>query len=198
MIDNQKWVIQNNGRVLNLLIWKQPATYSISFLKRGKDSNYWRAIFIDYYRQFLETKLPFVSLCYDDFINDPQKYLKLICTILDMDYTERKMNFWEKTHHQLFGSGGTGKQVQKGTSEIVRQVEYPPQFEKDIKLIEAKLRNDAEVTAIINKLQQRYLSTIDPAQKSLFNYDEFGEKPPWYYMQKIVLKIKRYFPETYR
>ena len=46
IIDNQKWVIQNNGRVLNLLIWKQPATYSISFLKRGKDSNYWRAIFI--------------------------------------------------------------------------------------------------------------------------------------------------------
>jgi hypothetical protein len=146
----------------------------------------------------METELPFVSLCYDDFIIDPQKYLKVICKILDMDYSERKLNFWEKTHHQVFGSGGTAKQVMDGSSRIFRQVEYPPQFEAQIQSIKVKLNDDVEVTAIINKMEARKISSLDPAQKSLFNYDNFGEKPFWYYKQKVALKIKRYFPETYR
>jgi len=197
VIDNQKWVIQNQGRVLNLLIWKKPATFSISFLKRGKDLNHWRPIFIDYYKKFLETKLPFVSVCYDDFVNNPQKHLMFICDLLGMDNFDRKMNFWEKKHHHLFGSGGTGKQVLEGSSEIFRRVEYPAQFEKDIKLIEDTLDNDVEITAIINKLKQREISIINTSNNA-FNYNNFGQKPLWYYKQKIVLKLKRYFPESYR
>ena len=198
VVDNQQWITQKSGRVLNLVIWKKPTTFSISFLKRGKDANYWRKIFMDYYKKFLEAELPFVSVCYDDFVNEPRKYLGLISDLLGMENFDGKMNFWEKKHHQLFGSGGTGKQVLEGASEIFRQVEYPPQFEKDIKLIEASLDNDAEVTAIIDELRQREISLLNVSQKDPFNYDRPGKKPPWYYKQKIALKIRRYFPESYQ
>jgi len=198
IIDNQKWVMQNEGRVLNLVVWKKPTTFSLSFLKRGRERDYWRLIFINYYKEFLEAELPFASVCYDDFVQNPEKYIRLICTILEMEYSDKKLNFWEKEHHQLFGSGGTASQVQQGESKIVRQVEIPPQFAKEIELIESTLVDDLEVAEIIDELQQREITSIDPEQGALFNYDKSGKKPFWYYKQKVALQIRRFFPETYK
>lgn len=198
VIDNQQWVTRNKGRVLNLVIWKKPATFSLSFLKRGRKSHYWRPIFITYYKQFLDTQLPFVAICYDDFILNPERYIHLLCTILGMEYSDRKMHFWHKEHHQLFGSGGTAKQVRAGTSEIVRQVEIPEQFAEDVALIQSRLQDDREVAGIIKQLQQREIAAVNPAGDSLFNYDRPGKRPTWYYKQKIVLKMRRYFPESYQ
>ncbi|MBW2466723.1 MAG: hypothetical protein JRF02_05430 [Deltaproteobacteria bacterium] len=198
IVDNQKWVFRNNGRVLNLVICKQPPTFTLSFLKRGKNRDYWRMIFIRYYKHFLETELPFVSVCYDEFVQQPEKFIRLICTLVGMEYADIKMNFWEKEHHQLFGSGGTAGQVRAGASEIVRQVEIPPQFIGDVAAVRSRLADDREVGTIIGRLQQRDITAVDAEQESVFNTERFGKKPLWYYKQKVALLLKRYFPESYQ
>jgi hypothetical protein len=196
VIDNQKWLIRIQGRVLNLAIWKQPWTFSLSYLKRGRGSNTWRPIFIDYYKKFLDAELPFVSICYDDFVQAPEIYLAEICGLLDMNNFAGKLNFWEKAHHQLFGSGGTSRQVQNGSSEIFRQEMHPPDLVEQAKLVQAGIEHDHEVQGIICQLRQKELFATSVNKAERFNQSELGRKPLWYYKQKMALAVRRYFPET--
>jgi len=196
VVDNQNWVIRNGGRVLNLVIWKHPTTFCLSFLKRGEGPEHWRGVFLEYYRRFLETDLPFVSLCYDDFVNAPEDHLAKLCDLTGMNNFPGKMHFWEKTHHQLFGSGGTARQVQDGASEIFRRDENLDRFADEIKSVEKKLKGDIIVNEVIAALRKRELSLNEPGPEENFNTDRSGNKKLWYYSHKALLTFKRYFPET--
>ncbi len=196
VIDNQRWIINQKGRVLNLVIWKQPASFCISFLKRGEDRDYWRDQFINYYQRFLETQLPFVSVCYDDFVNQPEGYLQRLCELVCMDYFPSKMNFWEKTHHQLFGSGGTARQVKDGASEIFLQDENSDRFAAQIEEVEKQLGEDRAVNAVISALRANRLSLSGPNGSDLFNTGDSGRKRLWYFQHKLHLRFKRYVPDA--
>ena len=196
VIDNQDWVIRDRGRVLNLVIWKHPTSFCVSFLKRGENADYWRNVFINYYQRFLETALPFVSICYDDFVRQPEESLQQLCRLVGMDYFPDKLNFWEKTHHQVFGSGGTARQVKTGRSEIFQQDENSDRFAQQIKQVEAKLADDSAVNAIISTLRSHELSLNGKNDPTLFNNNRCGTKTSWYYRHKLHLKFRRYFPGT--
>jgi len=196
VVDNQKWGSQNGGRILNLVIWKQPATFCLSFLKRGKGPDHWRAVFLNYYKRFLETQLPFVSLCYDNFVSQPDEYLEKLCALTGMDNFPGKMNFWEKNHHQLFGSGGTARQVQVGASEIFQQDANREQFVEEVNSVERKLERDSVVNRVIAALKERELPLTGPPSDEVYNTDRSGNKKLWYYKHKALLTYKRYFPDA--
>jgi hypothetical protein len=189
-------MIRNGGRVLNLVIWKQPTTFCLSFLKRGKNLDHWRGVFLNYYQRFLETELPFVALCYDDFVTAPEDHLEKLCALVGMANFPGKMNFWEKTHHQLFGSGGTARQVQAGSSEIFRRDENRERFVTEVRAVEQKLQGDATVQAVIRTLRTNELRLTGATPGDIFNTGRAGRKKLWYYRHKALLAFKRRFPDT--
>jgi hypothetical protein len=112
VVDSSKWIpwltdrqeeLKKKGfSVRNILIWKSPAQYFHSCLKRGQTRG-WAESWIRYHLLYFSTFDDWVSVSYDDFVSD-ESILENLCKALDIPYFASKRSYWEKTHHVLFGN----------------------------------------------------------------------------------------------
>jgi hypothetical protein len=197
LIDMQKWSVNGNFGVKNLVVWKEPIDLAYSYWKRGHDINYWRRMFIGCYSKFLEAGLPFYSINFNELASDPQKKLAEACSALGMQYFEKKECFWEKEHHYLFGSGGVRKQVKEKRSFFQVERSFPPEFEKDSNLLQDQIAKDSTIQNLIEVIRMADISKVDNdwnTEQKLFNKSLY---PAWYYQKKLVRTLRRFFPEKY-
>jgi hypothetical protein len=85
----------------HILIWKSPLEFAYSYQKRGKIG--WQKAWNSYHRMYLTAIRDWKSVKYFDLVNNPDT-LKKICSYLEIPYFSTKSNYWNKTHHILFGN----------------------------------------------------------------------------------------------
>lgn len=192
VIDNNIWAYRNGIQIYNVLLFKEPISLFYSFWKRGFSINKVRnKIYIKYYKRFFDSGLPFIALNYNKFVSAPSEQLKKICESIDIPYFVGKENFWEKIHHQAFGSMGTRKQVEKGSSVILKEEKYPQEYKKLIPEIE-KANND-------NKPFQDVMKKLAAGQNKVqYGPEHHIKKPCWYYLLKLKQQYRQRFPAEWK
>ncbi|MCF8095360.1 MAG: sulfotransferase [Desulfobacteraceae bacterium] len=200
LVDSSKnlpWVIDNNLRekrnnitVYNVLLFKEPINFYHSYWKRGTRIDKAREYFKKYYLRFFSANLPYITLNYNELVADPAGTIEALCNALEIPYFEGKERFWNKEHHQVFGSMGTRKQVEKAQSQIRKQEEFPPEYKKLIPAI----RSDDEK----DKILQDILCELKSNDLKLTNRTKSIQKPYWYYLSKLKQKYRQRFPQEWK
>jgi hypothetical protein len=85
----------------HILIWKSPLEFAHSCKKRGKID--WHKAWINYHRMYLTAIKNWRSVKYSELANNPTT-LRKICSYLKIPYFSTKPNYWDKSHHILFGN----------------------------------------------------------------------------------------------
>ena len=196
LIDSNMWALQQGLTVINLLVWKKPQSIAHSHWKRKKNIQQWKSIFTKYYSRFLQTNLPFISLCYNDFVKDPSTSLKTLCEIIGMPYFPGKELFWKKQHHYLYGSAGVRKQILKGASTIRSSEAFHPEFLKHMDHLNKNIEKSNEVQKIMKALDQSSYLKVAPI-KGNDSYLESIQRPSWYYLDYPRRFFRRYFPKKF-
>ena len=194
VIDANRWAGENRIRTINLVMWKNPISLAYSHWKRGRGLEGWRNTFLDWYKQFFQVGLPFISVYYNDLAANPSGKLKEICRKIGMEYFEGKERFWEKQHHHLFGSLGVRNQI---TSNNVREVksseDFHPEFITHLNPLRATIESDIAVQKIMEKLKASEVSLLNG-----LSYNDNTQKnkvyPMWYYLNKFKRVYKKRFP----
>lgn len=88
--------------VENVLIWKTPQEFFASCLKRGR-VNGWQRAWINYHRYYFGLIDNWFSLPYQQLVRT-EEALEQLCSQLGISYFKGKEEYWNKTHHTLFGN----------------------------------------------------------------------------------------------
>ena len=88
---------------LNVLIWKSPADYAYSCMKRGQLRK-WKSSYINYHTRYFSMMDRWVSVRYSDLTRDPAGKLRSLCRRLGISFFPGKEIYWNRTYHTLFGS----------------------------------------------------------------------------------------------
>jgi hypothetical protein len=92
---------KRNVTATNILIWKSPMEFAYSLRKRNRLEN-WKD-WINYHRLYFTLIPDWKSLQYSDLTKDTES-LKKACEYVGIPYFEGKEQYWNKTHHTLFGN----------------------------------------------------------------------------------------------
>lgn len=191
VLDSNRWAARDGIKVVNLVIWKDPVDLEYSYWKRGGKIGSGVTRFKRYYGRLIETGLPFVSVSYEDLVTDPAGKLREICAAVGMEYFPGKENFWEKTHHHLFGSLGTRKQVESGKGGRIKGTTvYPDEFMRRMGEVEAFIEN-LGIPALVRRLEQ---AEVSRNPRGSAGQAPGGPYPAWYYAQALYKKFRRHFP----
>ena len=209
LVDSSKflpWVVDNNYRgrrrktfkVKNVLIYKSPLSYYYSLWKRGKTDI--DAAFLTYcndYEFFFHTGLEFVVVFYDEFVNRPKETIEKLCNILEIPFFDEKIFFAQKTHHHLFGSFGTRRQLFSDKQTIYKP-NFSDSFRKLIPDIEKQLKSNKRLVQVLSKLESMDVFNIDsyPPERGP-KFTSWKMKLKLYYRPKLRKYLKRYKPEHY-
>ena len=88
--------------VYHLLIWKDPAAFAYSMIKRKRKG--WERSWINYHRLYFSLIKNYLPIAYSQLTLHPEKQLRIICRKTGLTYHEGQEKFWQKQHHTLFGN----------------------------------------------------------------------------------------------
>jgi len=113
LVDSSKdlnWIVDQNTAaadvgisVKNLIIWKIPADYAYSRLKRGKRKG-WLKAYVRYHERYLSIVDDCFGVPYGEIARAPATTLRGLCKVIGMPYVEGKEQYWKRRHHTLYGS----------------------------------------------------------------------------------------------
>ena len=102
-IDRQTRYLRADGFTCkNILIWKSPAEMEASCRKRGH-GNHWARKWTAYHRLYFSVVPHYAACSYGPLITDPT-LLSAVCEYLGIPVIAGKEQYWNKTHHTLFGN----------------------------------------------------------------------------------------------
>ena len=152
IIDSNQWAKKAGINVINLLIYKSALSHSYSHFKRGQNAMYFRKEYL-YYKKYFETKLPFISVHYDQLVENPNNVLRCLCKAIEMPFFKRKNKFWEKKHHYFFGSGGVSRLLRSKNPSIRGNEAFSDDFKSLIPTMNENISNDTFLQSMINILE---------------------------------------------
>jgi len=101
-----------NGAIITkfILLFRKPEAFATSWLKKpankNKSLNTALMLYRDGYNKNLELakgfNVPLVKVFYDDFVNNPAQFIRILCKKLYIQYTPKMLDYWnitEKTHN---------------------------------------------------------------------------------------------------
>lgn len=88
--------------VQNILIWKTPLELAHSFAKRNRLKE-WHKSWISYHRAYYSVISEHKTVKYSDLTNKEDALIAL-CEYIGIRYFPGKADYWNKTHHTLFGN----------------------------------------------------------------------------------------------
>lgn len=94
-------LLRNNIEYKNILIWKSPLELAYSFKKRNQTG--WEKEWMNYHRLYLSAIIKWKALKYQELAKDKEA-LEKACNYLEIPYFPGKEDYWQKTHHTLFGN----------------------------------------------------------------------------------------------
>jgi len=189
-VDTQRWAAAKGLAVSNVLLWKSPVELAYSGFKRGKGLMFWRDMFVRYYEEFFSAQIPFVSVFFDELVQNPIEKIQRLCDSIDMSYFPGKEEFWGKEHHHLFGSRGTRNQVELGHSAVL-PTRFPEEFMVRIPELQEALDKDVRVRGIEMRLRLQEVSSATIKSPAV---SPVGHRPWWYYPRRAKQKLRSYVP----
>lgn len=178
-----------------LLIYKDPVSLAHSYFKRGQPLMFFKKQF-QYYSNFVETRLPFVTVEYESLVADPKGVLSKLCDYLGISYFEGKEEYWNKEMHHFFGSNSVIQTYESSSPRISDHVEYREDFLPHIPTIKEEVAKSKELKNISAVLEAKKISGMDG------KWPENGKhpvrKPLWYYKRKLKALFRKRFPTEYQ
>ena len=196
VLDSQKWAAKYNMDIYNIVMVKDPINLMYSYWKRNKSLELVSAAYVNYYKRFIKLGLPFVSLCFENLINNPRENIKKLCDLLGMNYFQGKERFWEKNHCHLFGNIGVRNQINEGKNLIEKQEDLPEEFLYIAKKELDKFYSDKHLMSIHRELLSHEISCVDSYDKNDF-VDRNCRLPYWYYRDYLISLYRRRFPQKW-
>jgi hypothetical protein len=190
IIDNNTWALRHQFRVFNVLIYKQPLDSYYSFWKRNVA--YWKWVYgyASYHWRLFQSHIPFISISFDQLLENPEGVLKSLCGLLKMTYTENQEKFWEFDHHLISGSAGTRQQLSQDSR--FREKDYEEPFQSQFNQHDRRISGSRILPSIVKKLiKHDFKNHKDLKFESI-------RKPPWYFYYAIKSKYKRIFPDKWQ
>ncbi|OYW11412.1 MAG: hypothetical protein B7Z55_19355 [Planctomycetales bacterium 12-60-4] len=194
VLDVNRWARQCEFRSANVVIWKSPEAFAFSCWKRRKDivSNLQR--YCRYFQQLRATRLPVVTLSYDQLVAEPEAQLRQLGNLLGIEYFPGKERFWEHKHHLAFGNEGT-RLTLKDIAPAIRQREpYPDEFLAHFRRLEIS-SHMPELNAL-----QSWLDDHDVSRRQTMDWSAW-ESPwaaPWWYYRQVLPTRLRGWLQWYR
>jgi hypothetical protein len=191
IFDSNLWADRANLPLANVVIWKDPIDLSYSYWRRGESVDWYRKAFLTYYERFLDLKLPFVSVNYKQLVTDANGTLEALCNTLGIDYSDARVNFWEKRHHHFFGSTGTRSQIGNEGATLSYKTEYPDEFIKLFELESKWIETDKRFSRVVSELRAH-----DVSRGLMADGKEFltVRRPLWYYRHSLKALWWKYYP----
>lgn len=187
-----EWARQRQMKVVNLLLWKDPADLAYSHWKRNMPPTLWRRVFRRYYGNFFSLSLPFASIHYTRLAHDPVGCLRRIGDLVGLSYEPGMERFWESPASHVFGSLGTREQMRTGEPRVARSRSYDPDFLTKKGEVEKAIGHDAEVSEVLRMLRASDLF-LEPTH---LERPYVARYPRWYYEERLKRKILEYFPKS--
>ena len=194
VLDSNTWADKKNLPINHVLLWKEPIALAYSHWKRGRPLEMYRASFLHYYERFLDLHLPFVAVNFEELVDTPEVMLKKICEYTGLEWQKGQEEFWNKQHHHLFGSAGTGSQVNAGNSSIRSKEEFPEEFLNEWQRTTALLGDDKRLNNVISALRDADIVSGSPMNSSVKPRYRGIVKPFWYYHHAVKYKYQKRFP----
>lgn len=127
-ITKQSRVLEKDGiDVKHVLIWKTPAEIAQSFKKRKREKH-WIRSWCNYHRLYFNLVANFRALPYSSLVTDSSA-LESVCRYTGIEYFRDKKEYWNKTHHTLFGNT---------SAKIHTRLMDSPHFAEDMKTLSAR------------------------------------------------------------
>lgn len=168
-LDVNRWAEQQELRVFNILIWKEPTDQVYSFWKRGgSEKSLWRYNW--YHRRLMRAGIDFFTVSYSELVDNPSAKLQEICRAIGMSYFEGKERFWEESHAFAGSSQGVRNQVQRGNSRIQKEPK-PPEFEPVATEVKRKIRQNPKLRETLSFLRVNEISHLAPFPLASHEYD---------------------------
>jgi len=175
LIDSSKnpwWIRKQTKRLLaqgievyNIVIWKTPAYFAHSMLKR--DRHTWKKSWINYYRQYFHLIPNSKSVLYEAFVNAPSSYLRQICTTCNIKFSVGMEEFWHKQHHTLFGNDSAkvhlvSENVENTSQNNNDKSEHREIYDKskEVESLPTNIQTDIDNDKVLQSLM-RYLNEVD-------------------------------------
>ena len=184
ILDSNRWAHDAGIRVVNVLIWKDPATHAYSHWKRGTSFEDARRRFVRYYSRFLKMGLPFVSVNYDELARSPGQLLPEVCRVIGMPYHPGREHFWARRHHNLFGNAGTGSQVGRDSGRVRPSENFPAEFRQALAAHEDRIGIDPRPVGLVAALRR-----FDVKEMEAETFERPAERPSrmvgyWYFEER--------------
>lgn len=102
-IHRQSSLLEKRGiQVHHLLIYKEPAAFAHSMVKRGRKT--WKRAWKNYYRLYFSLIENFIPVPYKNLAQKPAETISSICRSCGLEFHPNQEKFWGKQHHTLFGN----------------------------------------------------------------------------------------------
>jgi hypothetical protein len=151
---------------VDLLIWKSPAEYAFSRMKRGKLRG-WKKSYIRYHERYFSIVKNWRAIRYSELAMNPHEKLKTICRAANIPFHEGLDKYWKKQHHSLFGSLSARLHLYDKQSESFEDIaqsrsKYKPKIENgnDLEITKHKsIYYDQNVMSKLPALIQKEINT---------------------------------------
>lgn len=192
-VDIANWNGRHPIRIIPVVIWKDLKALAFSLWRRSSpELQRWPHYFYSYYHRFLQLRVPFVSIAHQDLTKTPVDTLQQLCRVIGMPYIPALHQFWEATHHPLFGSAGTRSQLGDTNSHLVISPDYPDEFEEYYQKHLSPLNEHPLVSSALASLRSHDTSRL-AAHGTHPVVSPPVRRPLWYYMfltRDVLLRVR--------
>lgn len=185
LVDARRWINRSDGMSgINIFSYKRPIDLAYSFWKRGRGLQSWRDQLVMYYRRISDAGLPLLTVNLDELLQDPQRKVEQVCLVLGVPYGPGRERFWERDRHHLYGNFGVRRQVQIGRSVFQPRRDYPDDFARHMRSLQASIEVDDQLQRLMQTLDAAEVSHASPGSATRQATTARRPYPPWYYRQR--------------
>lgn len=177
----------------NILIWKDPLEFAISYGKRNQ--KYWDKDWIDYHRLYFTAIKDFKTIRYSELATSQDALIK-ICEYLKIPYFDSKQEYWNKQHHILFGNNNAKVHLNSDYDKIIEE-----DHKKNFRKIYYSVTHQSELASEVQRTvrESRSLNTISSIlnqcnvidKSNLISRGIDGTLPPAIYELRRVLHMAK-------
>ncbi len=132
IVDSSKepwWIKKQSERlqaqgidVVNVLLWKNPADFAYSMLKRKR--KHWKKFWKNYYRLYFSLIQKYFIISYEDLVQFPDKVLHSLCDKAGITFHIDQKKYWNKKHHTLFGNYSAKRHLYNEKNKTIEQEKF--------------------------------------------------------------------------
>ncbi len=197
VIDSQRWAQESGSEIYNIMSLKTPLAQMYSEWKRHRTITLFEKVGIPYYKRFLSTGIPFLTIDFGELTQNPILNLKRVYKLLDLEWRDDSHQFWKKEHCYLFGNPGLHKQLKSDNFSVKVQSEFPEEFLEAADPILNKLESSYEFKFIWEQLVDRSINSVEYIDGTPVPYKPVIH-PIWYNKRVLIKAYRRVFPPRNR